>query len=134
VAAGGLRGEVREYGRFANTFAALDRLPRKLGGDGTTLRFCYEAGPCGYGIHRRLSTRGHECVVVAPLAFFDNMKLQWYCTTHVSRREHADNRSGGRVRRYRQIGNRDRHEPLRIGTEPAIGKSARGSLERRSAA
>jgi transposase len=21
-----------------------------------TLRFCYEAGPCGYGIHRRLST------------------------------------------------------------------------------
>jgi transposase len=66
VAAGGLRGEVREYGRFANTSAALDRLLRKLGGDGTTLRFCYEAGPCGYGIHRRLSTRGHECVVVAP--------------------------------------------------------------------
>src|SRR5258707_2851330 len=30
------------------------------------LRFCYEAGPCGYGIQRRLSTRGHECVVVAP--------------------------------------------------------------------
>src|SRR6516162_8842805 len=30
------------------------------------LRFCYEAGPCGSGIHRRLSARGHECVVVAP--------------------------------------------------------------------
>ena len=66
VAAGGLRGEVREYGRIANTPTALDRLLRKLGGDGTRLRFCYEAGPCGYGIHRRLSTRGHECVVVAP--------------------------------------------------------------------
>ena len=66
VAAGGLRGEVREHGRIANTSAALDRLLRKLGGDGMTLRFCYEAGPCGYGIHRRLSTRGHECVVVAP--------------------------------------------------------------------
>src|SRR5437870_11319311 len=66
VAAGGLRGEVREYGRIANTSAALDRLLRKLGGDGMTLRFCYEAGPCGYGIQRRLSTRGHECVVVAP--------------------------------------------------------------------
>src|SRR2546427_2243675 len=66
VAAGGLRGEVREYGRIANTATALDRLLRKLGGDGTTLRFCYEAGPCGYGIQRRLSTRGHECVVVAP--------------------------------------------------------------------
>src|SRR5437870_3077412 len=65
VAAGGLRGEVREYGRMANTSTALDRLLRKLGGDGMRLRFCYEAGPCGYGIQRRLSTRGHECVVVA---------------------------------------------------------------------
>jgi hypothetical protein len=45
VAAGGLRGEVREYGRIANTPTALDRLQRKLGGDGVTLRFCYEAGP-----------------------------------------------------------------------------------------
>ena len=66
VASGGLRGEVREFGRIANTTTALDRLLRKLGGDGTKLRFCYEAGPCGYGIHRRLSARGHECVVVAP--------------------------------------------------------------------
>ena len=66
VAAGGLRGEVREYGRIANTPTALDRLLRKLGGDGITLRFCYEAGPCGYGIQRRLSTQGQECVVVAP--------------------------------------------------------------------
>ena len=44
VAAGGLRGEVREYGRIANTPTALDRLLRKLGVDGTTLRFCYEDG------------------------------------------------------------------------------------------
>ena len=44
VAAGGLRGEVREFGRIANTAAALDRLLRKLGGDGMALRFCYEAG------------------------------------------------------------------------------------------
>src|SRR5438132_10906924 len=66
VAEGCLRGEMREYVRIANTSAALDRLLRKLGGDGMTLRFCYEAGPCGYGIQRRLSTGGHECVVVAP--------------------------------------------------------------------
>ena len=66
VAEGGLRGEVREYGRIANTAAALDRLVRKLGGTGVRLRFCYEAGPCGYGIQRHLSARGHECVVVAP--------------------------------------------------------------------
>src|SRR4029453_11563005 len=66
VAEGGLRGEVREYGRIANMPAGLDRLLRKLAGTGMTLRFCYEAGPCGYGIQRRLSARGHECVVVAP--------------------------------------------------------------------
>src|SRR6202008_4405 len=66
VTEGGLRGEVREYGRIANTAAALDRLVRKLGGEGVRLRFCYEAGPCGYGIQRHLSARGHECVVVVP--------------------------------------------------------------------
>jgi transposase len=66
VAAGGLRGEVREYGRIANTPTALDRLLRKLGGDGMNLRFCYEAGPCGYGIQRHVSAQGQECVVVAP--------------------------------------------------------------------
>jgi transposase len=66
VAEGGLRGEVREYGRIGNTPAALDRLVCKLGGEGVRLRVCYEAGPCGYGIQRHLSARGHECVVVAP--------------------------------------------------------------------
>ena len=66
VAEGGLRGEVREHGRIANTTGALDRLMRKLGADGVKLRFCYEAGPCGYGIQRQLSAHGHECVVVAP--------------------------------------------------------------------
>src|SRR6266446_7030744 len=45
---------------------AEDRLMRKLGGVGVGLRFCYEAGPCGYGSQRHLSAHGHECVVVAP--------------------------------------------------------------------
>ncbi len=66
VAEGGIRSEVREYGRIANTPAALDRLVRKLGQEGARLRFCYEAGPCGYGIQRHLSRLGHECIVVAP--------------------------------------------------------------------
>jgi transposase len=43
----------------------LDRLMRKLSHQGVELRFCYEAGPCGYGIQRRLSAAGHDCVVVA---------------------------------------------------------------------
>ena len=66
IAEGGVRGEVREYGRIANTPAALDRLVHKLGREGVKLRFCYEAGPCGYGIQRQLSARGHDCLVVAP--------------------------------------------------------------------
>src|SRR5262252_780962 len=66
VAEGGLRGEVREYGRIAHTPAAFRRLAGKLGQEGVRLRFCYEAGPCGYGIQRQLSACGHECIVVAP--------------------------------------------------------------------
>jgi hypothetical protein len=65
VAEGGLRGEAREYGRIANTPAALRRLVGKLGQEGVELRFCYEAGPCGYGIQRQLSAAGDGCVVVA---------------------------------------------------------------------
>ena len=66
VAEGGRRSEVREYGRIANTPVAVERLARKLSHNGVRLRFCYEAGPCGYGIQRQLSALGHECVVVAP--------------------------------------------------------------------
>ena len=62
----GQRGEVREYGRIANTPADLKKLMDKLERTGRTLRFCYEAGPCGYGIQRQLTAAGHVCVVVAP--------------------------------------------------------------------
>src|SRR6266480_1653896 len=37
IAEGGIRGEVREYGRIANTATALDRLIRKLGDGGVRL-------------------------------------------------------------------------------------------------
>jgi transposase len=66
IAEDGIRGAAGEYGRIANTATALDRLMRKLADGGARLRFCYEAGPCGYGIQRHVSKRGHECVVVAP--------------------------------------------------------------------
>jgi transposase len=41
-------------------------LAGKLAKSGTALHFCYEAGPCGYGIQRQLSAAGYDCVVVAP--------------------------------------------------------------------
>jgi transposase len=30
------------------------------------LVFVYEAGPCGYGLYRDLTKKGHTCLVVAP--------------------------------------------------------------------
>jgi transposase len=66
LAEAGKRGEVREHGKIVNTPAALKKLTTKLADGGRELRFCYEAGPCGYGIQRQLSEAGHDCVVVAP--------------------------------------------------------------------
>ena len=60
-------GEVRYWGRIANEAAALDRLVKQLQRAGRRLHFCYEAGPCGYGIYRRLNTKpGVTCQVAAP--------------------------------------------------------------------
>src|SRR6516162_3769925 len=66
LAEAGIRGEAREYGKIANTAPALKSLVSRLSRGGQELRFCYEAGPCGYGIQRQLSTAGQDCVVVAP--------------------------------------------------------------------
>ena len=37
-----------------------------LARSGRHLNFCYEAGPCGYGLYRLLRELGHDCIVVAP--------------------------------------------------------------------
>lgn len=69
LAEAGLRGslrEVRENGKIVNTPAALRALATRLAAKGNELRFCYEAGPCGYGIYRQLSAMEHQCAVVAP--------------------------------------------------------------------
>jgi transposase len=66
LAEAGLRGEVRQHGKILNTPAALKALTAKLAHTGRDLRFCYEAGPCGYGIQRELAGMGHDCAVVAP--------------------------------------------------------------------
>jgi transposase len=58
--------EVRYYGEIPNTEESLGKLVRQLKKDGATLSFCYEAGPCGYGIHRYLVGLGQACQVVAP--------------------------------------------------------------------
>lgn len=59
-------GEVRYVGKIANEGGSLTRVLKRLSGDGRRLVVCYEAGPCGYAIHRRLEALGIACRVVAP--------------------------------------------------------------------
>jgi len=59
-------GEVRHQGRIGGDMNALSRAVRKLESSGRELVFVYEAGPCGFGIYRQLTGRGHVCWVVAP--------------------------------------------------------------------
>ncbi len=66
VAEEGRSGEVRYHGVVENRADVLLKLVERLGRRGEPLRFCYEAGPCGYGLHRLLSGLGHDCAVVAP--------------------------------------------------------------------
>ena len=66
VADEGRRGEVRHHGVVENRADIVIKLAARLGRRGERLHFCYEAGPCGYGLHRLLSGLGHHCTVVAP--------------------------------------------------------------------
>jgi len=66
VADGKRGGEVRFVGEIENSPRALDKLIAKLERCRQRLHFCYEAGPCGYGVHRHLTSRGHTCSVIAP--------------------------------------------------------------------
>ena len=66
VAEGGRGGEVRQLGVFENRPEVLCKMAARLGKAGRRLSFCYEAGPCGYGLHRLLTGRGYSCIVVAP--------------------------------------------------------------------
>jgi transposase len=66
IAEGDRHGEVRHYGVIASDLEPLDKVVRALRAPDRTLHFVYEAGPCGFGIHRHLTTRGEGCVVVSP--------------------------------------------------------------------
>jgi transposase len=62
------RGEPIYRGEIANTPTKVAKLIAKLSEvyEGGLLLFCYEAGPCGYGLYRQLIASGHDCEVVAP--------------------------------------------------------------------
>ena len=69
VAETGRRGEVRDTGGISHDLQAVEKWIarlRKTQGRETRLHACYEAGPCGFGLARRLRQLGVECEVVAP--------------------------------------------------------------------
>jgi transposase len=66
IADGGRAGEVRHYGVIASDVGPLDKIICALQAPRRQLHFVYEAGPCGFGIHRHLTQRGEDCVIVSP--------------------------------------------------------------------
>jgi transposase len=69
VAEEGRTGEVRDTGVISNDLHAVEKWIarlRKAHGSDVIIRACYEAGPCGFGLARRLQQLAVECEVVAP--------------------------------------------------------------------
>ena len=66
LAEDGRQGEVRHYGTIPGDLEAVAKMLRAVRAPDRRLRFVYEAGPCGFGIHRYLTGRGEDCVVVNP--------------------------------------------------------------------
>jgi len=62
------RAAPESRGEIANKPKTVAKLVERLNQefDGEVLLFCYEAGPCGYGLYRQLLALGHDCQVVAP--------------------------------------------------------------------
>src|SRR5271165_3148373 len=66
VAEGRRGGEVLQLGNFLNRPDHIEKLVERLARGSRTLSFCYEAGPCGYGLFRQLVALGHDCMVAVP--------------------------------------------------------------------
>ena len=67
VTAAGEVGKATSYGTHPNTPASLEKLVKRLREVGAgPLKFVYEAGPGGYGVHRTLTKLGEDCLVAAP--------------------------------------------------------------------
>ena len=61
-------GEVRHDRKIGGQLSDMDKVIKQFqkAAPEVELRFCYEAGPTGYGLHRHLSKRKFACSVVAP--------------------------------------------------------------------
>ena len=57
---------MRHRGTIPHRPDHIRKLAEKLRANGSRLNFCYEAGPCGYGLHRQLVELEQDRIVVAP--------------------------------------------------------------------
>lgn len=62
----GRRGAVRFVGDIPNEERAVAEMIERMAQGGQALDFCYEAGCCGYVLHRQITAAGHACTVAAP--------------------------------------------------------------------
>jgi transposase len=62
------RAEPEFRGEIANRPKSIEKLVARLNKEfgAEVLLWCYEAGPCGYVLHRQLLELGQDCQVVAP--------------------------------------------------------------------
>jgi transposase len=68
IAQAGLQNEIRLFGTITNDLHALEKALARIrkAHPGVHLQLTYEAGPCGFGIARRLKQLGLPCLVAAP--------------------------------------------------------------------
>jgi transposase len=68
IAEPGRNGEIRIFGTITNDLQALEKAINRIrkAHPGAILEIAYEAGPCGFGIARRLKQLKISCLVAAP--------------------------------------------------------------------
>ena len=68
IAQAGRQGEIRLFGTITNDLHALEKALARIrkAHPGAPLEVTYEAGPCGFGIARRLQQLKVPCLVAAP--------------------------------------------------------------------
>jgi transposase len=59
------RDRISERPMIENNWAAIEKLVKRLAAKGPVV-FCYEAGPCGYTLHRQITQLGYRCEIIAP--------------------------------------------------------------------
>ena len=97
--------EIPVIDRIWNEEGSVRHLVGRLG-EVSALRACYEAGPCGFELHRLLSSMGVACDVVAPSLI----------PRRAGERVKTDRRVAGRLARLHRGG-----RSLRAGTEGGVG-------------